>query len=345
MSLADFLNFVKEKNFSETSDLKGVLKIYQNKSFSLPSETETHSNLWSIFEKIDPEAYQSYKDQESALWVPGEIPFNGDYVQFTKLDENQKTPLVKCLVIFQTLDGAVIDKFVLKQILNAQTLTEKMPYIRQLVAEATHAESYKFQLEAIVPNSVEREKLIRSVDSEAWIQMYSNFVEKYMDDETVGDLIQLLVQAFLEGVGFSAFFAVIFWYKCCPHAHDVPGITSSNDLIAREEGLHRDWAITRVKRLIGEDRENFLKLVKTISDEIIEIISESLPTILPVDLPGLTKKSLLDYAKYTADGIFLDLDLDEYYGLDNPLAYMDTIGGVKKTNFFERATTEYSRGK
>lgn len=304
------------------------------------------SDFWSIFEDLDREAYKSYKDQEATQWVPSEIRFDEDYRAFLRLTPEQQTPLLKSLVIFQTLDGAVIDEFVLKQIELSPTLTEKLPYIRQLVAEATHAESYKFQLEAIVPDSVEREKLIRAIDSEKWIQNYRDYIVKYMDNPNEDPVIQLVVQAFLEGVGFSALFAIIFWYKQLPYAVDVPGITVSNEWISREEALHKEWAEKRSVRLLKNhpEPEQIKKRIENVSDELISIIEEALPTIVPIDLPGMSKVELLEYAKFTADGIFLNLGYDEYYAVDNPLKYMETIGAPNKANFYERVVSAYTHG-
>jgi len=334
----DFSN-ISVKEFIELTKGKEDLKLFDFISTLQVKKEVLNSDRWAIFESSDPEAYLSYKEQESAFWVPEEVTFSQDERNFGQLTEEQKIPLIKCLVVFQTLDGAVIDQFVLKLIAQTETITEKLPYVRQLTAEATHAESYKLQLEAIVRDSVEREKLIRSIDSEEWIQNYRNFISKYMDNPFEELINQLIVQAFLEGVGFSAFFAVIFWYKQMPFALDIPGITESNEFIIREEGMHRDYAILRINRLKTPDLEERLK---KISDELISIIEKALPTILPVDLPQLTKKSLLDYCRYVSDGNFIDLGYPEYYNVDNPLTYMETIGSASKSNFFERGTTTYS---
>jgi ribonucleotide reductase beta subunit family protein with ferritin-like domain len=276
------------------------------------------------------------------------------------MTEKYRNPAIKSVTAFQTLDGAVIDRGVLKRINNAPNLMEQLPYIKQLNAEATHSESYRMQLDALVPDPNEREKLLRSIDSEPWLQRYGDFMKKYDNEEDSQDsknpelksqdsknpeIIELIAQALIEGGAFAGLFKVIFFYKYSPTAKDLPGVTQSNDLIIREESVHRDYAICRFKRLLKKELDPGDIQQRTIemTDELMDIIVQAVPFIVEEDLPGLTQKDVINFSKFVADHLLVGMGYPKHYGVGEA-GYMSMIGGAEQSNYYEVDTTAYQKG-
>lgn len=289
-----------------------------------------------------------FKLQQSMLWVPTETNFSNDFSIYQTYNEKQQNLLKRCLTIFLTLDGAVIDSVATKMFLMAKTLSLKLPYIAQMYMESIHSQSYDLQLRAIVPDEKEREKLLKEADSEVWISRYTDYDRKHILYSNEDEIFMLAAQAALEGVGFIALFAIIFYFKKHPVLKDVKGITSSNTLIARDESTHRDYAVYRVKKLYSEySAEELPKVkekIKEIVMELVEVVEKAIPTLLPEDFEDLTQQQLIDFTRYTADYLLYDMDLEKVYNAPMSLPYMETLGNEVKTNFYERDTNEYTRG-
>jgi ribonucleoside-diphosphate reductase subunit M2 len=312
-------------------------------AFGTKMNTIPNSRRLGLFPITDPAAYQFYLDQQKIVWNPNEVSFSQDYVNFCKLTKDEQTPLLKVLTIFQTLDGSVIDHFVLGLLQKAPTVEEQLPYIFQLCGEAVHSVSYSLQLKNLVPDDKERLLLLQEADSQPWIKDYQDFVEKYTAED-VPEIISLIAQSALEGIGFSGLFAIVFWYRTSHFSHDIPGVTTSNEYIAAEEGIHRNFAVFRFLRLRAKYEGDIYPQVHQILTELMEIIKRAAVVILPVDLPGLTRQDLINYSLFVTDMLYVDLGYSKVFNLENSLKYMNRIGGIQKTSGFERSNTDYNRG-
>jgi len=302
------------------------------------------SRRWGFYPILDQEAFKFYISQQKALWNPSDVNFSHDYTNFCQLTKDEQIPLIRALTIFQTLDGGVIDRFVLGLINRAEALEDRLAYIVQLYTEVVHANSYGLQLIHLIPNDFERQSYLEAIDSEPWLQRYRDFIDKYTDD-SVPEIIAVASQSALEGVGFSGLFAIIFWYRTSIYARDIPGITTSNEYIAAEEGIHRNYAVFRFLRLREKcDPEEIKTKVIAIFSELMDIIKEALPILLPTDLRGLSKQELYDYSCYVMDMLYEDMGYPKVYNVKNPLIYMNRIGGSQKTSTFEHQSTDYSKG-
>jgi len=336
----------EHRNSPKTRDHEISLLI--NRLLEIQSEDLTNSERWGFNEEKDVEEHDYFKLQQKLLWVPTEINFKDDYTRFNMLTKEQKEPLLRCLVVFQTLDGAVVDSVCQKMQFTARTLSEKLPYLAQIFMEALHSQSYDLQLRAIVPDEIKRMKYLKRADSEEWILRYSQFSDKHIAKSNQDLIYQLTAQAALEGVGFIALFAIIFYYKTHPIIQDIPGITGSNELISRDEAAHRDYAVHRVKKFLTkypeEELPSVIDRITEIVKELVDIIEYAIPTLLPNEFSDLKRIDLIDYTRFTADNLLLDMGLPLVYKSRMSLPYMLTIGGANKSNFYERDTTAYTRG-
>lgn len=330
----------RERDLKLSSLINEILEIQTD-------QIET-SERWGFCEENDKEAHEFYKLQQESLWVPTETNFGDDLTRFNLLTEEQKVPLMNCLVIFQILDGTVIDCICLKFLLMGQTISQKLPYIAQLNGEAIHSQSYDLQLRAIVPDEQERLRLLDRANSEDWIVKYSDFGDRHIVKSNRDLIYQLTAQASLEGLGFIALFAVIFYYRTHSIINDIPGITSSNAFISRDETLHRNYAVVRVKNLLKtyseEELPEVINNIAEIVKELVDIIEKAVPTILPKNFDDLTQDDLIEYSKFTADTLLEDMGLPKVYNARMSLPYMLMIGGADKGNYYEVSIDSYKRG-
>jgi len=328
----------------DTPNVRLMLKALRDSRSKKPSDRST------LFPLRDPEAYEYYIKQQKLIWVATEIKTTEDHKFYLMLTPEQQEPLKNALTIFQVLDSDVIDEPVLRFLLESDTIEEKLPYIAQLDAEGCkHAVSYALQIQGIIPDQIELKELTKKIDTLEWVHDFRNFLDKYVIEEDHPLPVALAAQAIMEGVGFQQFFAIIFWYKFSPIVHDIPGVTASNELISREEAVHAEYAIFRYNREIkklqdaGVDTTNIEKKVLEMFDEMEDITRRSLPFIIPIDIDILTKENVLTYCRLAISRIKGNMGYPAEKVV-NKLKYMESVGALVKSNFYERQTTAYSRG-
>lgn len=301
------------------------------------------SDRRSLYPIEDAEEFKYFELQQKAHWVPKEVRFVDDHTNFCMLKPEQQEPLIWTLATFQVLDGGVIDALTFSFLLEAKTLEEKAFYIIQLNMEMFHAESYARQLEAVCPNPKKREEIIKTVDNQKWLRDQDVFVSKYITDTEICSALRHVARAATEGIGFSGLFAVVFYYKKMPNAIDIPGVTSSNEFIARDEGIHRDHAVHRHRRFCQEDKRTYPEESLAILLEYLVIKRACNEAIVKNPLPGLTAEKLNTFDEFLTDNLLEDLGYARHFGVSNPLPYMSSIGGIVKNNGFEKQGTSYAR--
>lgn len=289
---------------------------------------------------------EHFKIQQAAIWVATSVDFSKDHATFQQYSKQHQNLLLRCLVIFQTLDGAVIDSVATKMFLLAPNLSMKLPYTIQIYMEAVHSQSYDLQLRALVKDDRERTRLLKEADGHEWITRYINYDKKHILESNDDEIYMLTAQASLEGIGFIALFSIIFYFKYHPELKDIEGITASNTYIARDESAHRDYAVYRIKELLktysAEEISIVMQRIQALVIELVEVVESAIPTLLPEDLADLTQQQLIDNTRYTADLLLEDIGLPRYYNAPLALEYMRNLSTSRKTNMYERETTEYS---
>jgi ribonucleoside-diphosphate reductase subunit M2 len=155
------------------------------------------------------------------------------------------------------------------------------------------------------------------------------------DDSTFGE--RLVAFAAVEGIFFSGAFASIFWLK---KRSKMPGLTFSNELISRDEGLHTDFACLLFSLLKNRPSA---ETVKKIITEAVAIEQEFITEALPVNLIGMNALLMKRYIEFVADRLLVALGLPKSYNVENPFDFMDLISLQGKTNFFEKKVSEYQK--
>ena len=222
------------------------------------------------------------------------------------------------------------------------TLPELQMYYRfQAMIEDIHSLTYSNMINALVKDEKRRNELFSAVDNIPVVSKKAEWARKYIietDDEVDDFINRLIAFSVVEGVFFSGSFCAIFWLK---KRGIMNGLTNSNELISRDEGLHRDVACYIYKNMIVNKKTK--KQVIDIVKDGVEIEKEFVTESLPVDLIGMNSKLMCKYIEYVADHLLYNLIGEKYYNTENPFEWMNLISMEEKTNFFEIRPTAYSR--
>jgi len=302
--------------------------------------TDESNIKFSISEINYPEIHDMYKTQQSCYWKMEEIDFSKDYDDFINLNKDQQKIIKMVLAFFANLDG-IVNLNISEKLLNKITIREAiMTYQWQQMMENIHNECYAEMINNIIKNNDERKYLFNSIETIPCIKKMADWGLKFINDEDATLEECLVAFACVEGIMFSGMFAVIFWIKnfLSNEKTCMPGLVSSNSLIARDEGQHTDFAcllynISTVK--LEKNR------IKAIVNECVEITKEFTNNTIDNKLIGLNAELMNKYIEYVGDNLLVSLGNNKLYKSKNPFNWMDSIGITSKTNFHEVRPTEY----
>tara|TARA_B110000908_G_C10194070_1_gene421983 strand:+ start:154 stop:1113 length:960 start_codon:yes stop_codon:yes gene_type:complete len=299
-------------NFTDPTQKRLVLKPIQ------------HPTLWNIF-----------KEQQSVLWTTEEIDWQHDKKEFQTLSKDAQSFLLKIVAFFASSDMLVIDN-IMDQFMSEVTVAEcRSFYTLQAYIETIHSETYATALEIFAP-AEQKQHLFNAIQTEPTIQAKGDYAMKYMDPQKPF-WVRLWAFAIFEGVLFSASFASLYWLR----TKDLcKGLTFSNELIQRDEGLHAKFAIEMLNMTDHID----INIIKYILKEAIDIEIAFVKAALPQNLVGLATKDMCEYVQYCGDRLLsmLKIKTEPLYKAKQPLGFMEMISIDAKTNFFERRVSEYS---
>lgn len=292
---------------------------------------------FTVFPIREPEIWQFYKNQLASFWVPEEIDFSNDRRDYETLNEETKHFVKMTLAFFAASDGIVNFNIGERFAREIKVMEAQICYDYQKAMENIHGECYSIMLNEIIRDPEEREKLFDAINQIEVISEMAKWALKWIDSDRPF-ACRLVAFALVEGVFFSGAFASIFWIKKHRGGNFMNGLIKSNEFIARDEGMHTDFACLLYTKL-----ENRLtdKEVNEITTEAVEISIRFANELLRSDLLGINKHSMAEYIKYTADRLLVSLGHSRIYSAKNPFDFIATIGLPGKTNFFESRPTEY----
>lgn len=281
-----------------------------------------YKDLWDLF-----------KQHEASFWTTEEIDLSEDKKDFDKLDTNEQFFIKKVLAFFACSDGLVMENLALRFLGEVQIAEARSFYSFQIAMENIHAETYTQLILALITEELERSVLFDSINNDNTIRKKGEWAIKWINN---GAPFQQRLVAFacIEGIFFSGSFCSIFWLK---KRGLMPGLTFSNELISRDEGLHTKFACSLYKYLTPLDKDVVCEIVA----ESVELEHEFVSSALPVDLIGIKSSSMKDYVCFVADVLLQNLGYEKMYSKDNPFDWMELISLQGKTNFFEKRVGEY----
>jgi ribonucleoside-diphosphate reductase beta chain len=324
-----FVSPVPQITSQKTAENMGLLK---PEPFLSPSNDRfvtypiRHNDLWA-----------KYKNHFASFWSPEEIDLKGDKDDFdNKLNDNERYFIKHVLAFFAASDGIVNENLALNFSAEIQVTEARYFYHFQMAMENVHAETYSLLIDTYVTEAHEKNKLLHALEHFDCIKKKADWAIQWCNSDFASFSERCVAFSAVEGIFFSGSFCAIFWIK---QKGLMPGLCSSNELIARDEGLHTDFAC-----LIYSKLENKLthKRVAQIIRSAVEIEKEFVSTALPVSLLGMNASTMTDYIEYVADHLLVSLGNPRTYNTPNPYEWMNQISLDGKANFFEKQVTEHA---
>jgi ribonucleotide reductase beta subunit family protein with ferritin-like domain len=280
--------------------------------------------------------YKMYKQAVGVFWTPEEINFSNDLEHWAKLNSDEQHFIKHILAFFAGSDGIVQENLASRFQREVDSSVVKLFYSFQNAMEGIHSETYSLLIDTYVKDKEEQNKLFQGIDTIPCIGKKARWALKWIDSQE-DFTTRLLAFACVEGIFFSGAFCSIFWLK---KRGLMPGLTFSNELISRDEGLHTLFAVALYhmqKEKLSEER------VHEILREAVEIEKEFIVDALPCSLIGMNSKMMTQYIEFVADRLAVQLGTSKLFRATNPFDFMDLISLEGKTNFFEKKVSEYSR--
>ena len=284
-----------------------------------------------------PELWDSYKKQVACFWSAEEINFSSDQQDWKTLTSPEKKFIKLVLGFFAASDGIVVENLAQNMLTEIQSPEARCFYGFQIMMENMHSETYSLLIDTYIRDPVEKTTLLRAVDNYASVQAKAQWSLDWINNPKSTFAQRLVAFAIVEGVYFSASFCAIYWFKKRNLLH---GLTFSNELIARDEGLHTDFACLLYSKLQTKLDQ---KTVQKMLVEAVDIEHEFVDEALPAGLLGMNADMMKQYVSFVADRLLVSLGYEKVYNTENPFEWMEMISLQGKTNFFAKRVSEYQK--
>ncbi|KAJ3035334.1 Ribonucleotide-diphosphate reductase (RNR), small subunit [Rhizophlyctis rosea] len=284
------------------------------------------------------EVWQMYKKAEASFWTVEEVDLSKDLIDWeNRLNDDERYFISRVLAFFAASDGIVNENLVERFSNDVQIPEARCFYGFQIMIENIHSEMYSLLIDTYIKDPKEREFLFDALDTIPCIRKKADWALRWIEDKDSVFAERLVAFAAVEGIFFSGSFASIFWLK---KRGMMPGLTFSNELISRDEGLHCDFACLLFTQLKQKPSH---QTVLQIITEAVHIEQEFLTDALPVALIGMNNALMCRYIEFVADRLLVALGFPKHYNAENPFDFMELISLQGKTNFFEKKVGEYQK--
>lgn len=298
---------------------------------------QENSQRFVLFPIKYHDIWEMYKKQLASFWTADEIDLHQDISDWEKkLNDNERHFIKYVLAFFAASDGIVLENLAQKFCTEIQCPEARCFYGLQIAMENIHSETYSLLIDTYIKDQQEKNFLFNAIENVDVIKKKANWALKWINDSnTYAE--RLVAFSAVEGIFFSGSFCAIFWLK---KRSLMPGLTFSNELISRDEGLHTDFACLIYKHLL---KKLSLDKIYEIIVEAVTIEKEFITDALPVELIGMNSKLMGTYIEFVADRLLYALGYPKYFNVQNPFEWMEMISLQGKTNFFERRVGEYQK--
>lgn len=285
-----------------------------------------HDNIWKM-----------YKTAVASFWTTEEIDLSSDIVDWnTKLNDNERYFIKHILAFFAASDGIVNENLVLNFMREVQYPEARCFYGFQIAIENIHAETYSLLIDTYIKDNEEKSRLFNALDTVPCVKKKADWALRWIENAP-SFAHRLVAFAAVEGIFFSGSFCAVYWLK---KRGLMPGLTFSNELISRDEGMHTDFACLLYSML--ENKINADE-VTAIIREAVEYEKEFVSTAIPVSLIGMNAEMMGEYLEFVADRLLLSLGYEKTFNASNPFPWMEMISLQGKTNFFEKRVGDYQK--
>jgi ribonucleoside-diphosphate reductase beta chain len=282
-----------------------------------------------------PTIWEHYKRHEASFWTAEEIDLSSDLKDWANLNDGERHFISHILAFFAASDGIVNENLAINFMNEVQLPEARFFYGFQIMMENIHSETYALLIDTYIKDPKEKDHLFHAIETVPAVQKKAEWALRWIDNGSFAE--RLVAFAAVEGIFFSGSFCSIFWLK---KRGLMPGLTFSNELISRDEGLHCEFACLMYSML--ETKLSNEDVVKIITDAV-EIEKEFVSEALPVGLIGMNADLMQSYIEFVADRWISELGYAKIYNTANPFDFMEMISLQGKTNFFEKRVGDYQK--
>jgi ribonucleoside-diphosphate reductase beta chain len=293
-------------------------------------------NRFVLFPIEHDDIWQMYKDQQASIWTAEEIDLSQDLADWEKLSDDERYFVKHVLAFFAASDGIVNENLAENFLSEVQYTEAKFFYGFQIMMENVHSETYSLLIDTYIKDPKEKDYLFNAIETFPPVRKKADWAMRWIDNGSYAE--RLIAFAAVEGIFFSGSFCSIFWLK---KRGLMPGLTFSNELISRDEGMHMDFAcLLYNNHLVNKLSKEHITGIIT---DAVKIEAEFVTESLPVRLIGMNADLMNQYIEFVADRLLVQLGCDKVYNTTNPFDFMDMISLQGKTNFFEKRVAEYQK--
>jgi ribonucleoside-diphosphate reductase beta chain len=296
-----------------------------------------NNDRFVLFPIMHNDIWQFYKKAEASFWTAEEIDLSQDLIDWNeKLTDDERHFIKHVLAFFAASDGIVNENLAENFLSEVQYTEAKFFYGFQITIENIHSETYSLLIDTYIRDNKEKTYLFNAVDTIPCVKRKADWALRWIEEGSFAE--RLIAFAAVEGIFFSGSFCSIFWLK---KRGLMPGLSFSNELISRDEGLHCDFAcLLYNNHLVNKlPKETVTKIIT----DAVEIEKEFVTDAIPVKLIGMNAELMQQYIEFVADRLLGELGCDTVYNASNPFDFMDMISIQGKTNFFEKRVAEYQK--
>ena len=325
----------REREARDTPEVPGLEHLLSRLADPL---TTPDNDRFVLFPIRHDDLWRAYKDHLSLMWTAEEIDLSKDQQDWRQLSGDERHFLSHVLAFFAASDGIVNENLAARFYHEVAAPEARAYYSMQMLIETIHSETYALLIDTYITDGAERDRLLHAVETVPIVGEKARWALRWL--EASRPLAERLVAfACVEGIFFSSSFCSIYWLKDMKRGK-LPGLCFSNELIARDEGLHTDFAVL----LHGKLQERCpLARIEEIVREAVEIECRFAGEALPVSLIGMNAAAMQDYIRCMADRLVVQFGGSPLWGAANPFAFMERIALQNKTNFHEKKVAEYRR--
>ena len=297
---------------------------------------QENKNRFVLFPIEHHDIWDYYKKAQQVFWTAEEIDLAQDFTDWEKLSEGEQHFVKHVLAFFAASDGIVNENLAENFVSEVQYTEAKFFYGFQIMMENIHSETYSLLIDTYIKDKEEQNHLFNAIDTVPAVQKKAEWALKWIGSESFVE--RLVAFAAVEGIFFSGSFCSIFWLK---KRGLMPGLSFSNELISRDEGMHCDFAcLLYTKHLLNKlSKETVQKIIT----DAVEIEKEFVSDAIPVKLIGMNADMMCQYIEFCADRLLQELGNNRVYNAENPFDFMELISLQGKTNFFEKRVGDYQK--
>lgn len=294
-------------------------------------------NRFVLFPLKHNRLFDLYKKALASFWTVEEVDLSKDMDDWMNLSSDEQHFIKNILAFFAGSDGIVLENLGVRFMTDIQCAEARCFYGFQIAMENIHSEMYSLLIDTYITSSEEKNHLFNAIDTIPSVSKKAKWALKWINDEHSSFATRVVAFAAVEGIFFSGSFCALFWLK---KRGIMPGLTSSNELISRDEGMHTDFAVEIYGMLQNKlDQKTINEIIK----EAVAIEKEFIIDSIPCKMIGMNSDLMSEYIEFVADRLIVQLGYKKIFNASNPFEFMEMCSLDGKTNFFEKRVMDYSK--